>query len=530
MPRKPPRRTAAKKPRGGAYSAAKADADAEAFGKRIAEALGYVLSGAHAEAEFEKAAATRAPGAARVSPMQTVGSIGTPVWGGYVQDRETNADLVGPAKWKTYSNLTLNLPIVGASLRMVLGLTATSEWLFPPPPKNRTSETEQIAELVEDVLDDMETPWPHAVNALALYRSDGNSVNEWTAKRRPDGVLGFADLARRAPHTITRWDVDEAGKVRGVWQQSTVTYQEVYLPRWKLVYAVDNQLSSSPEGVGILRQCVAAAQRELRYEQLEGWGYETNLQGVPVVYAPLAAIKAAPKSVMTDAEKAAAIAEFEKIAKNHIRGPQTGYVLDSQTYLDAHKAPSSVAMQRIELLRGDASAFGPLADSIERVEHRIAALFGTQFLLTGAKGEGSRALSAEQLRFVVMLVNGILRDLSYVVRKDLVEPWGMLNGIDAELLPWPTPRKVTVRDAAKLAQTLVDLGAALPVLGPEVINAVLVDEGLPEVDEDRLDEMDAALRRGAAAGDDPPKGDPDDDDQVDDATEAERTRVRREED
>ena len=49
---------------------------------------------------------------------------------------------------------------------------------------------------------------------------------------------------------------------------------------------MDDTIDDSPEGMGLFRHLVKIADRLERYELLEGWGFETDLRGVPVARGP----------------------------------------------------------------------------------------------------------------------------------------------------------------------------------------------------------------------------------------------------
>lgn len=468
--------------------------------------LTRIFGGRAATAEVVEAEAEKAAPGQSASPMRTLGTGGTAVYGGYISERETNADLVGVAKWKTYANFTLNLPIVGASIRFWDALLGLSEWDYEPTPEAAGREADEVADFYRGVFEDLATPWPQVMGALGLYKYRGHSIAEWTAKRRADGAIGLLDVRARPQHTIQRWEMLEDGTVAGVYQQSPISMREIFLPRWKLAYAVDAALSDTPDGVGLLRHAVAAAKRLVRYEQLEGWGFELDMRGVPVCRVPLDAIDKDPD--LDDAKKKEKIDPFEKIIANHVRGPAQGYMIDSVTYQNGDGTPSTVPMYAIELLKGEGAGQDPIARAINRVEHQIARIFGTQFLMLGADGKGSLALSSNMLMAVTMMANASLRDLRHVVRKDLIEPLGRLNGFDPALLPKPKTSKIQLRDVADLAGMMRDLGAAVSQLGAGPVNDVLRNAGVSEVDESRLDELDASLRAGRDA-DEPPDGDED---------------------
>lgn len=161
-----------------------------------------------------------------VKPTETAGAPGTSVIGGYVQDDEKNANLANRGeRYKTYSEVLANTSIVAAGTRYFLNLVAKAEWSFTP---SEADTDGRYAELAEEMLtSDPSTPWHRIVRRAAMYRFYGFSVQEWTARRRDDGLLTLADVAPRAQLTIEKWDLDEDGTVAGVVQQSPQTMREL---------------------------------------------------------------------------------------------------------------------------------------------------------------------------------------------------------------------------------------------------------------------------------------------------------------
>ena len=221
------------------------------------------------------------------NPNKTIGATGTTIFGGYVTSDEKNPDLVGAKQFKTYSNIMANTSIVSAGVRYFLNLVAKSNWKVVPA--DDTPEAIKYAEIIEDQLDSMESSWPRIVRRAAMYRFYGFSVQEWTAVKK-EGMLLFKDIAPRPQVTIERWKVGDDGAVLAVHQLSPQTNEEIELPREKIVYIVDDALSDSPTGLGLFRHLVDAVNRLKRYEQLEGFGFESDLRGIPIGRAPLAAL------------------------------------------------------------------------------------------------------------------------------------------------------------------------------------------------------------------------------------------------
>lgn len=413
---------------------------------------------ARREITSSKAADDGAAPVEKAAPSQILGVRGTAVIGGYVQTHETNQQLVGQARHRFDADMVKNRAVVGASSRFLLALAGRPEWRFNPADKSRRAQ--EVADSFTAAIADMETPWRRVVRTLAAYILKGYAVSEWVAKRRRDGSIGFRGIYSRPQHTLERWNMAPGGAVDSVVQRDPQSGREITIPRWKLVYCVDDALTDSPLGIGLFRHAADASHRLKRYEQLEGGGYETDLRGVPVVTAPLSELDG-----IEDAEAEAILAPYKAIVDNHIKGTATGYLIHSDTYTDNEGKPTNVRKFSVDLLRGDSGGHVPIGAAIARVKHELATLFGTQVLLTGATGAGSLALSRQQAELAVLTVEGVLEDLVEQTYADLVVPWGKLNSIPEELLPRPETDSLQMRDVETIAAALEKL-ETLPANDP----------------------------------------------------------------
>jgi len=432
-----------------------------------------------------------------VKPTETVGEGGTAIYSGYIQPKEKSTDLTGQQRWITFSEILVNVAIVGAGVRYFLNLVGKAGWkVQPSDPKN--PEAVEIAKKIEDILYDMDTPWIRVVRRAAMYRFYGFSIQEWTAKLRDDGVLALKDIEPRPQPTIERWDTDETGKVIGVVQRSVQSQKEIYIPRSKCVYMVDDSISDSPEGLGLFRHITPHAKRLMRYEQLEGIGYETDLRGIPVLKAPLAFLqRLVDEKKITPQTKAQIEQPLRDFITNHVRGPETGLLLDSVPYrtTDEKGTPSSVQQFMVDLLRGDAAGLSEIADAIRRLISSIAQILGVEHLLLGQTGDrGSFALARDKTQNFFLIVDSVLRELGETLEKDVVLRVFELNGWNQELLPTLKPEPIKFRDIEQLATVLRDLAQAGAPLLPDdpAINEIRDLLGLPRID-DSLLAADAAL-------------------------------------
>lgn len=437
----------------------------------------------------------------KASPTKTLGTHGTVIIDGYVESDEKNPDLAShDRRYQTYSNLLANTSIVATGVRYFLNLAANAEWAFTPSDNDTGGE---YAERIEQMLtDDPDTSWQRIVRRAAMYRFYGFAIQEWTAKRSKEGFLTLKDVAPRAQSSITRWNVDPTGALLGAVQTSPIKEQEIYLPRKKFLYMVDDSLNDSPEGLGIFRHLVPAAKRLERYEQLEGFGFEMDLGGIPVIRAPFTQLaEMVASGQLSEAQRKQLEAPLRTFAKNHIRNPQMSLMLDSMTYetSDESARPSNIRQWDVELMKGESTSFAANAAAIERLNREMARLLGIEQMLLGSDSSGSFALSQDKTNAFYLLVDSALTEIAQQVQKDLVDTLFRLNGWPEEMKPTLTTEAVRFKDAESIAIALRDMASAGAVLAPDdpAIGEVRDLIGLSRPDENQMTSaIDASLTPG----------------------------------
>lgn len=407
----------------------------------------------------------------RFSPFKEIGASGVAIYAGRVITRERGALVSGPQRWLTYADMVSNISVVAAGVRYFLNIIAGAKFTVKPKEED-SSEHEDVAEFVQSVIDDMDTPWRRVARRQASYRFMGFGIHEWTAKRREeDNKIGLQDIESRPQHTIERWEVDDKGGVLGVWQRSPQDGRELYLPRRKVVYLVDDTLTDSPEGMGLYRHLVEPVERLKKYLLLEGQGFERDLRGVPIGRVPYSAVKAAVTAgAMTEEEGKAVLRAVEDFVLTQSRKEDTSIVMDSAPYVvtnDSGKSISGIYQYGIELLQGQSSDFGSVANAVERLNREIARILGVEHLLLGGEGGANRALSEDKSRNFYQVVNGTLDDICSSANKDVITPICDLNGIDKELRPKLTHSDISFRSVQEVTAALRDMSTAGAPLAPD---------------------------------------------------------------
>ena len=436
----------------------------------------------------------------RVSPTSTIGAPGTAIYGGYVVERERDRTLTTREKYRVYSEAMANVATVGAGIRYFLNLVGSAEWTF----QSEEGASEEWKERAEKILfKDPDRPFVRMVKRAAGFKFYGFSIQEIIAKKDKDGYYTLGDLSPRPQITIERWDRNDDpnsktyNEIEGIGQRIPQSSKEVYIPRGKILYVVDDTLSDSPEGMGLFRHMVESVRRLTRYEQLEGIGLENDLCGVPMGRVPYSELKRMVHEDPSFEEKAKELAEpIEEFVSSHIKKPNAGIVLDSSAYTSTDDAgrPSNVRKFDIELLKGGQTTLPELHKAIERIIKDIARILGIEIMLMGS-GEGSLAMAKEKASQLSMMVDDTLEMICESIKKDVLKPIWKMNGWPEEMMPELKVSAANHVTLGEMAAAIRDMASAGMMIDPDdpITNFLRGKMGAPEVDLDAM-EIDANAR------------------------------------
>lgn len=466
---------------------------ADSIFKRAGQALG-----------ISKAVSTQTLGTTR-----SAGNVITGEGAGTFDDPDRTLNLVGQRRYEEYDRMVRDVAIVGAGVRLLLNLISNAVWTVNGPADlddAQKAEADGYAKQAYAAIFGMTSSWSSVVRKTAGFRFYGFSVQEWTAKKMIDGSIGLLDIEHRPQRTITRWVRDEGGTVDAVVQR-VPGRNDVTLPRSKIVYAVDDTLTDSPEGVGLFRHLAKTTARLELFLMLEEIGFTTDLRGIPIARAPLAELRQEVLDAGPDGSEARAEAEerrngllqpFRDFLNKHVRNEKTGAMIPSDTFLavsaDKASTPSAVPKWALELLNGDSQSFDAMAAAVNRMNQELARVLGVEHILLGAEGNGSHALAKSKVGTFYLTVTSTLLDLLEIYDRDILDPLSELNGWPEELWPEMGVNEISDRDLAEVVTALKDLataGAPLQPNDPAVgeIYDLLGLERPPERDES----MDLAL-------------------------------------
>jgi hypothetical protein len=460
-------------------------------------------------------------------PTKPVGTGGQSYYGGYLSTNERNPEMQGAAKWRFFEDAKRNVESVGLGLRIFLVLGGTPDWHIKPWKKRGadepTPEDKERAEWLEDSLNAMATPWKTCVMVGLLSSWDGFSLQGWWLKHDNMGRLAPADVAWREPQTIERYEVDEDGTITAVFMRSPQTQQEIRMPRDRLVWHRDLPITGSPEGIGILRHLAESVKRLKKLEQMLAKGFEKDVNQTPILYGPVSERLAAINTVEGDKvyTKADFDKEFEGVVKFADAAVRKGsaIVLDSKPYEDAEGKLTNVPKWKADVLTATMASADALSAEIRRVSWNVLAMAGLEFLLLGADGAGSLAMSIAKMQNALRVISMALNMFAETIRRDFFREVWRWNGWDPDTAPSATWDGLELKDVASVVQSLSALLTAAGVeagRADHIVDEVLEHLGLSPL-KDR-DDDDMVLRREEAmemAGLGPKKDDEDEDDEED---------------
>lgn len=398
------------------------------------------------------------------SPTKEVGTAGYAIYSGVITSNERNPKLSYEKKWETWSDIIANTSIVSAGLRYWQNLLARPEWTVSPAydlGDDSSDEAKAYAEFVEECIANLYTGWSRQVKRASAYRYYGFYAGEWTAHRREDGRFGIKDIEPRPQHTIERWDVDERGSVLALVQRSPQTNEYIPIPRNRLVYIVDDALTDSPEGLGVLRQLTEPAERLKEYLRLEGMGFERDLRGIPVGYAPLGEILQAVKDGDLTQEEATQKIQFLKdFVSMENKSKNTSMVMPSDRYETIDDSGKKVTGERkydLELLSVNASGLTELGNAIQRLNEEMARIMGVEGLLLGSGSSGSRSLGEDKSRNLYLQADATLQDLKEAFERDFIGAIWRLNGFPEDMRPSLEVESVQPKDIEQMGRFLTDV-------------------------------------------------------------------------
>ena len=311
-----------------------------------------------------------------------IGNTGLKNSGGMVYE-EFLPRLQWPRAGAVYHEMSSNDPVVTSILMASRQLVRKVEWSVEPASQKRADV--KAAQFLEECMNDMSCTWSAFIDDLMSFfeygwsymeivykKRNGNGTKAKCSSKYNDNRIGWRKISGRAQTTLQRWEIDEYGSIKGMYQYTDKGV--VFIPIEKALLFRTTTARNNPEGKSFLRGAYRPWYFKKHIEEVEGIGIERDLAGLPVVTAPAGVDlfdKNNPKAVQTKNDAL-------KLVSSIRRDRNEGVVLS-----DGWK---------IELLNSGGSHMDT-SGVINRYDQRIAITMLSDIVMMGGDKVGSFALA-----------------------------------------------------------------------------------------------------------------------------------------
>jgi hypothetical protein len=371
---------------------------------------------------------------------------------------EWDTDLRGLKAINVYRQMGDGDPAAGGALYAIDMALREVNWTVEPA----SDDPEAIAqaEFVEQCRHDMSLTWGDFVSEALSKVQYGWSYFESVYKRREgpdgeavskhnDGLIGWRKFGLRAQETLVRWEIDDDGGIRGMWQRPGTSKPPVFIPIEKSMLFRTSVRKNNPEGFSLLRRAYTSWYRKDRVETAELIAVERDLVGVPMFEVPeeMMAISA------SDGEKAA-IAEYKKIVTQLRRGDQAGLVIPDWRDDEGRKIGG------FKLVESPGTRLIPTGEIVERHTKWIVISMLQDILLLGHEGSGSLALAETKKALANNGMKALVDEVAETINRFEIPRLLRLNGMRTDMAPEIVAGEIADIDLEQMAKVIAATASA----------------------------------------------------------------------
>lgn len=348
---------------------------------------------------------------------------------------EWRTDLQGSSAMKKYREMIDESPVLGGWYTIFEFLLRQANLRVDAGREAASAKAER--ERIDESFKDMKTPTDVLIGEIASGGPFGFGVWEKVFKIRrgpgetdtslrskyEDGRIGWYDLAFRPQDSLSRWDFDAKSEWSAFVQCSPPTYEEVAIPREKLVHLVLRPWKRSPEGRSMLRSSVDAYEKARGHAERESIAGFKNAAGMFYMQTP---IETWDQSDTPEAQEARAIKR--QVVKDLGKLTLTEYAaMAIPPEEDRDGVKTGWKLGQVE----GAKVLFPYDTVIKRWESRELLPVLCDHLLFGHNDHGSFAMKDRSTDLFALALGAILKRACAVLTEAAAE-LSTMNGVPAE--------------------------------------------------------------------------------------------------
>ena len=419
----------------------------------------------------------------KIDPFVELGVAGVRRTGGVIRDEFVN-QLRGQQGARLWREMSDNDPVIGALIFAIERLILQIEWRVEPF-ADGTSADQEMADFVEECLDDMSNSWAQTLQDILSMLVYGYSFAEIVYKRRggpdqtdpskrsafSDNKIGWRKISVRAQETTYDWLIDDKGGIQGLRQQDPngLSIGLLTIPIEKGLLFRTSTVRNNPEGRSLLRNAYRSWKFKKTIEEIEAVGIERDLAGLPVALVPPSLLS----SLASTGEQAARGA-IEDMVRGIKRNENEGILFPLQYDENGRE------MYKLTLLTTGGTRAFDTDKIVSRYDQRIAMTVLADFILLGHENVGSFALGASKIDLFTTAVSQIAKSIADVINQFAIPRLLKLNGMDTSRQPNLVFGELNHVDLGLLGEFIAKTAGAGALVIDEALDAHLRQvSGLP---------------------------------------------------
>jgi hypothetical protein len=455
--------------------------------------------------------------------LEEVGRSGLLYSGGIIHD-EFSQPLRGARGRRLFREMADNEPVIGGIILALVQMMMRLNWHFEVPNKEADDDDDEIEEFVQQCFEDMSDDWQDTLYSILqmiiygwsyleiVYKiRDGDHKSPQRRSKYDDGKIGWRKWAERSQDSLLRWELDDAGGMRGMvqtvygdfTQNKPVKHTDLsakdarnqispggqvgtfFIPIEKALLFRTSSARNNPEGRSLLRNAYRPYWFKKRIEEIEAIGIERDLAGLPVGWV-------SPEYFSPSAtqDQKILMAQVQNIVTGIKRNEMEGVVFPLLYNDKGHK------LIDLELMNSGGQRQFDTDKVIGRKSQEIAMTFLADFIMLGHENVGSQSLGDSKIDLWKLSIEGLAKSIASVVNHFAVPRLLKLNGMDTENMPELVYGDVSAQDVSALGtfiKAMSDAGIIVPDMRLEEYIRDMVK--LPPIDEESREDMgvDVAL-------------------------------------
>lgn len=432
--------------------------------------------------------------------LDILGKSGLNAVGGYVID-DTIKNLSGPQGRNIFREMEYTDPIIGAMLFAIEYYLRQMKVIIEPGDK-QDARAQELAEFCKSLFSDMSSSWEETLSEIVtmlpygwayleiVYKlRKGETRNPKTRSKYTDGKFGWRKLALRSQLSLDKWELDEDGGIRGMWQVAPPNYQRIFIPIEKALLFRTTARYSNPEGKSVLTNAYRPWYFKRQLEQIEAIGMERDLTGLPIAWVPTEIMM----SDATDDEKQI-YAHWKNIVSKTKRNELEGIVAPMDYDAAGNKRYD------FQLLASAGERQLDIGSAIARHKQEMAMTVLADWILLGHEKIGTQALSITKSEIFQKALQGWADAICDVFNSHAFRRIATINGfanVPLPMLRMVNPPSVNLDELGRYVSALAGANILFPdePLVQFLREVATMPEAEQEVVEDGLKKREEMLTR-----------------------------------